>query len=124
MAKQVPNEVDGDPVVTSAQEIVDGHPLVSIFGGHAKARIITALYTTSEPLNPDRIVDRADIGSSSWYNYRDELLAAGIIEKVGNAGNSPLYELTDDERRDAIDTIATKTGLEEARSDDDPEPPN
>jgi hypothetical protein len=96
---------DGDESIetteTDAREAIaasmaDSPPAV-LFGDHAKTLLLTALADAfPRGLNPTSIVENAGIGSrQSWYEYRDDLLAAGAIEQVGQAGNSPLYALAD-----------------------------
>jgi hypothetical protein len=79
-----------------AASMADSPPAV-LFGDHAKTLLLTALADAfPRGLNPTSIVENAGIGSrQSWYEYRDDLLAAGAIEQVGQAGNSPLYALAD-----------------------------
>ena len=40
--------------------------------------------------------------TKSWYDHRDDLLATGLVEKVGDAGNSPLYAINEDPRYEAL----------------------
>ena len=96
----------------SADDMVQRSPLATVFGDHAKTRIIRALSTAKRPANPSSIAEAARIDESTWYAHRDDLLDAGIIREAGKAGNSPLYELTDDERREAIHTLRALTGEE------------
>lgn len=79
-----------------AASMADSPPAV-LFGDHAKTLMLTALADAyPRGLNPTSIVENAGIGSrQSWYEYRDDLLAVGAIEQVGQAGNSPLYALAD-----------------------------
>lgn len=96
---------------TSVADVVENHPLVQLVGDHARARILVALYTAAEPLNPHRIVERAGLGSNStWYRNKDELLETGLVVQSGNAGNAPLYRLAkDDPRVDALDVLVERT---------------
>lgn len=48
-------------------------------------------------LNPAAICERANVGTNAWYDNRDDLLDLGVVEHVGNAGNSPLYRVDMDD---------------------------
>lgn len=92
-----PDDVD---VVESRAEITDASSLLTLFGNESKVRILSVLLAAPEPLNPSRIVEAAGLGSMhGWYDNKDELLATGLIEQTGNAGNSPLYALVEDDPR-------------------------
>ena len=86
-------------VVDSVEEMIQLHPLIRLFGDHAKTRIVTTLLDMSpKPLNPTAIVEKSGLESrQSWYSYRDELLESGLIVEEGKAGNSPLYRIADKE---------------------------
>ena len=121
---QQPQNAGGDDdVAQSREDLIDSHPLLSVFGDTARPRIIATLLTAHEPLNPDRIVERSGVSTATFYNHIDGLLASGIVEQTGNAGNSPLYDIVEDDREAALNVISSKTGIDEAE-DNDPEPPN
>lgn len=74
--------------------VIRDSPLVVMFGTHARARIVMALLDAHpQPLEPASIVENAGLSRPSWYDNREELLASGLVEQVGQAGNSPLYGL-------------------------------
>ncbi len=112
-------ESDTD-AVGSVAGVVDQHPLLHLLGDHAKTRLLTALYVSPEPVNPTTLVERAGLGSRSWYNHREDLFETGLVREVGQAGNSPLYALAEgDPRIEALDVLASETtaGLVEADSE-------
>jgi len=85
-------------VIDNPEDLIENEPLVSLFGDHARTRILMALLDAyPKPMNPTAIVEKANISRQSWYRHHEGLLDAGIMEKVGNAGNSPLYALVDDD---------------------------
>lgn len=91
------NDVD---IITDLKDLTEQSPFLDLFGTEAKARILHVLLATPEPLNPSRIVDRAGLGDRhSWYDNKDDLLATGLVVQTGNAGNSPLYALAEDDPR-------------------------
>jgi hypothetical protein len=91
---------DNEDVVTDVSQLTAESPLVTLLGTHAKTRILHVMLDAGEPLNPSRICDRAGFGSAhSWYSHKDDLLATGLIEQTGAAGNSPLFALAEDDPR-------------------------
>ena len=95
-----PSDQGDVEIVTDLEQLTADSPLVTLFGSHAKTRILHVLLASAEPLNPSRICERAGFGSAhSWYSHKDDLLATGLIEQVGSAGNSPLYALVEDDPR-------------------------
>ena len=97
--EQIPDRDDVE-IVTDLAQLTADSPLVTLFGNHAKTRILHVLLAAPEPLNPTRICDRAGFGSAhSWYSHKDDLIATGLVEQVGNAGNSPLFALAKDDPR-------------------------
>lgn len=87
-----PDDVD---IITSSEELLQQRPLLRVFDDGPRARILAVLLDAERPLNPTAIVDRAHIGERSWYNHKDALLEVGLVEEVGQAGNSPLYAIVD-----------------------------
>jgi hypothetical protein len=78
--------------------IVAESPLVEVLTPGAKVKILLALIRLrGEKLNPSGICERAKISYDTWYDHRDDLLAYGVIEEAGNAGNSPLYRVDMDD---------------------------
>lgn len=111
---------DGGETIDSIEGTIQGDPLIVLFGDHAKARMVMALLDAHpRPLNPSDIVENAGLGSrQTWYDYRDDLEATGLVRETGTAGNSPLYGL--DEEDDRVEWLEklrnfTGSGLEEAR---------
>lgn len=104
----------GRPAVTTDYgAVLDSAPLLVLLGDHAKTRILRALLASyPRPLNPATIVESAGLGSrTSWYDHREDLLATGLVIQDGNAGNSPLYRLADDDERvRALRVLNDRTG--------------
>lgn len=104
---------DDVDVITSSEELLQQRPLLQIFDDGPRARILAVLLDAERPLNPTAIVDRAEIGERSWYNHKDALLEVGLVEEVGQAGNSPLYavvDVEDDRRVEWIEKVSDWTG--------------
>ena len=102
MGKTPSDDVSEDvDVVTDVAALTDQNALMMLFDTEAKVRIIIALLAKDGyPLNPSGIVEHAGLSNTkSWYDHRDDLLATGLVEKVGDAGNSPLYAINDDDPR-------------------------
>lgn len=94
-------DTDDDGFAGLPEELLQRNPLIRLFDDGPRIRILAVLIDAGQPLNPTSIVERAQIGERTWYNHKDELLATGIVEEAGQAGNSPLYALVDieDDRR-------------------------
>lgn len=106
---------DGGDVAETPEEVVQGDPLIVLFGDSSKTRMVMALLDSHpRPLNPSDIVENAALGSrQTWYDNKDDLLATGLIEETGTAGNSPLYGLVeDDERIEWLEKLRDFTGSE------------
>lgn len=104
---------DHPTVETDYEEVLAASPLHVLLGDHAKTQILRALLASHpRPLNPASIVQSAGLGSrTSWYDHRDDLLSTGLVVEEGNAGNSPLYGLAeDDERVPALRSLNDLTG--------------
>lgn len=88
---------DGGRDAGSRDDARDDDPLTTLFGNHAKVRLIIELFDSNEPKSVPKLVDDAGLDSrTSWYRQKDDLLASGIVEEVEKVGNSPRYELADD----------------------------
>lgn len=92
-----PNTTDTDGATIS--EIVADHPLTDILGASPRVRYLAALYAAEEPLTPARLAERADTSPATWYNHDDALLATGFVEQADSIGNSPRYQLAEDDPR-------------------------
>lgn len=70
-------------------------PLVDLLTPAARTRILLAfIRVDGEKLNPAGICERAAINYDTWYRHRDDLVQRyDVIEKAGNAGNSPMYRV-------------------------------
>ena len=79
-------------------DVVSEDPLVRLLTPESKVRIVRALLVSrGEKDNPSGICERAAIGRNAWYDNKDELLEAGVIEEAGHAGNSPMYRVNMDD---------------------------
>jgi hypothetical protein len=90
-----------------------GHPLIELLTPESKVRIILALLRVPDgKFRPTDIYDRARISHNTWHKYKDTLVNKyGVIEQVGKVGNSPLYQINDDnEVVDHIDAIIGAAG--------------
>lgn len=91
---EIPDREDVE-IIETQEELLAQEPLVELFGPNARAKILTILIKSDQPLNPTSIVEKAHVSRNAWYDHRDALLETGIIERVGEAGNSPLYNVPD-----------------------------
>lgn len=97
MAEETPGS-DGDRI-ESPEQWVQANPLVSIFGDHAKTRLVAALLAQyPEPINVSNLVEQAGLGDRhSWYRWKDDLLATGLVvvdeKATEQAGAATLYRL-------------------------------
>ena len=98
----------------SYQEVLKESTMATLFGDHPKAMILNALLSADpKPLNPASIAESAGISRQAWYDHREDLLATGLVEDQGQAGNSTLYGLPQgDERAKALRTVLELTGAE------------
>lgn len=104
---------DGGDVVDSIEQAVAEDPFVELLGSPTRVKMITALYGAMTPLNPHDIAESAAISRNAFYDNRDVLLEDfGVIEQVGTAGNSPLYELADTELVTALEKVIDYAGAE------------
>lgn len=108
-------EIDGfDPeTIEEIDTLFEGHPLIEVLTPAAKIKImLTLMGIQGEKLPPSDIYNRARISHDTWYKYRDELIEKyGVIEKAGNAGNSPLYRINlDSEIVQLLDQLITIAG--------------
>lgn len=111
-------QTDGEPdLIDNVEDLIEQDPLVSIFGDHPRTRILMALLDEyPRSMNPSNIVEKASISRQSWYRHHEELLETGLIEKVGEAGNSPLYatvDIEEDKRIEWLQKLRDWTGAYE-----------
>lgn len=85
--------VDAETVANRDEDMaMSMHPISELLTPRAKVRIILALHgMRPEKLHMTGICERAGIDPSTWYEHHEELLAYGVIEEAGSAGNSTLY---------------------------------
>lgn len=94
-----PTDETGDTTAINVENrpsdaVIAEDPLVSMLTPGSKVRILSALIAVGgEKLNPSAICDRAAISRDSWYDHKDDLETFGVIEKVDQAGNSPMYRV-------------------------------
>jgi DNA-binding transcriptional ArsR family regulator len=95
------------------EERLERNPLLMSIGDCSASRVVLALLNHHPyPLTPSGIAEAAGIDRSTWYDVRDPLLEVGMVVERGEQGNSPLYGLADDDRADALETIAAIGGAE------------
>lgn len=91
------NQNSDDDAILSGEELFEQRPLISLFGTHGKARILSVLVDAApRPLNVSTICERAGIHHDTWYEHRDDLLELGIVVDTSDGGNS-LYSVPDAE---------------------------
>ena len=105
-----------DDIASTPEELMDAHPLTTLFDDGPRVRILIAFLQAGEPLNPDRVIERAGIGRRTWYNHIYDLIESGLVVESGNAGNSPLYRLPEpgelpegDDRVEALEKLTDWT---------------
>lgn len=108
-------EIEGfDPdEIEEMDTLFEGHPLFEVLMPPAKAKFMLMLMgINGEKLPPSDIYNRAGVSHETWYKYRDELVEKyNVIEKAGNAGNSPLYRInSDSEIVKLLDQLITAAG--------------
>lgn len=108
-----PDDEDAPTAITDPEELLKRNPLLRLFDDGPRARILAILLDAERPLNPTSITERAHIGERSWYNHKDALIETGIVDEVGQAGNSPLYavpDIEDDNRVEWLQKLEDWTG--------------
>ncbi len=93
--------------------LFEGHPLIEVLTPESKVRIILALLRVPEgTFRPTDIYDRARISHDTWHKYKETLVDKyGVINHVGNIGNSPLYSINEDSDLVAlIDSMISAAG--------------
>lgn len=86
-----------DETIDTAAEAVASDPLVQLFGDSPRTRILVVLRDAAEPMNPASIYEQAGIAQRTWYNHVDALEETGLMVQSGQAGNSPLYRLANED---------------------------
>lgn len=78
--------------------LFEGHPFIELLTPESRAKIILAmLRVRGDKLRATDIYDAARISHDTWHNHKDILVDKyGIIEHVGDIGNSPLYSIRED----------------------------
>lgn len=105
----------------STKERTEQHPFVKLLGNRTRAMIFVTLHDAPSPMNPNDIVDSAGFSRNAWYDNYEILEEYGVIDEVGQHGNSPLYALTDDDELvDALRKVADLAGARN-RSETDPD---
>lgn len=74
-------------------------PLVKVFGDTARAKILAALLSEQErDLNVSDIARLAGVARTTVYDHIDELQELELIEQTRKVGDSPMYQITTDEK--------------------------
>lgn len=83
---------------TNGEAFADGTPLVELFGGGARTRIISVFVDErSRDLSISEIARQAGIARSTVYDHLDALESIGVIEHTRKTGPSERYQLADNE---------------------------
>jgi hypothetical protein len=97
----------------TTEERLERNPLLMSVGDCSTSRVLLALLNHHPyPLSPSQIADAAGIDRTTWYDVRDPLLEVGMVVERGERGKSPLFGLADDDRAEALETIAAIGGAE------------
>lgn len=99
---------DFDPADADRDTLFDGHPFIELLTPESRAKIILAmLRVRGDELRPTDIYDAARISHDTWHNHKDILVDKyGIIDHVGEIGNSPLYSIQEEnELADLLETV-------------------
>lgn len=94
------SDADADvPADSEIADVVGENPLVELLTPASKVRILMALIDLGgHDTNPTDICKKAAISRQAWYDNRDELIGAGVIEQTRKTGSSPMYRaVMDDE---------------------------
>lgn len=83
------------------QEIRDKDMLVRLFKP-TTAKIIGVLHISPRDMSATQICEQAGIDKTSFYDKRDFLLEAGVIEQTRKMGQSPLYDLSDTKQAELV----------------------
>jgi len=60
--------------------------LTTVFRSQAVVKIVETLLDADQPLSATEIADRAGTSRNAWYDNRDRLETAGLVENHGSAG--------------------------------------
>ena len=100
---------------------VANNALVRLLTPASKVRILMVMIDLGgADTNPSDICEKADISRNAWYDNRDDLLEAGVLEESRTTGNAPMYRAVMDdplvERLEEIYDIAATRQRERADS--------
>lgn len=75
---------------------VHGTRWETLFGTGAKPAMLLAFVANrNRDLNKTEIAEAADVSEMTVHRNIDDLLDLGVIENTRQAGNAPMYQLTD-----------------------------
>lgn len=85
-------------------------PLVNVFGGSGKVKIISALLSERErDLNVSDIADIGDVARSTVYENIEDLCEMGVVVKTREVGGGPMYQINT--KNELVDRIREVQGL-------------
>ena len=104
-------EIDPDDVeVVDPVDRIGADAFLQLVAPESRARLLRAFMTLGVETadNPTGLMEKADISHETFYRHLAVLLSVdeadreaavhfGIVEKAGNHGNSPLYQLKADD---------------------------
>lgn len=103
-------ELDREIVAESVDDVIAANAFVELVGNSSRARMLAVLAGTQTGLNPKSIAEAADISRDTFYRQFDTFKKYGIVEKVGESGSAPLYEMTDTDLARALEMVADHAG--------------
>lgn len=97
-------------VAESVDDIIEANAFLELVGNSSRAKILAVLAGSQTPVNPSSIAEAADISRDTFYRHFDTFEEYGVIEQVGEAGNAPLYAMTDTDLARALEMVADHAG--------------
>lgn len=94
----------------SVDDIIAANAFLELVGNSSRAKIIAVLAGTQTPVNPMSIAEAANISRDTFYRHFDTFEEYGVVEKVGEAGSAPLYEMTNTDLAQSIEMVADHAG--------------
>lgn len=81
--EDLPEDIDEADVVADVEDAVQSHPIVQLFGDHAKTRFLAVLIRADgTPLTVSDLCDKANVDRSTWYEHKDDLMETGVVENI------------------------------------------
>jgi len=70
--------------------------------GQVVGKIVATLLCAERALSPTEVIDRADVGRSTFYRHRDRMAALGLLQETEDGLRFPLPFHTDDGRLEDV----------------------